>query len=247
MSKLKFNGLSACALKILACLFMLLDHIGVMLLPDVLWLRVVGRLAYPLFAYFIAEGCRYTKNKSRRFLSVFVLGIVCEAFYMLSGAPYYGNILLTFSASILLIYLLSAVKKSIPISKLRFALTLCAFLLSLVAVYFYCEYVGLDYGFFGVLAPVFALALDDIPKLSEKLYSKVDRQVVSLAMFTLGLLLITMFENVLSCQIWSLCAVLLLMLYNGQRGTYSLKYGFYLFYPLHLLVLQGLAIIMYKQ
>ncbi len=246
MSRFKFNGVSAFVLKILACLFMLLDHIGVMILPDVLWLRVVGRLAYPLFAYFIAEGCRYTKNKPKRFLSVFVLGVVCEAVYMLSGAPYYGNILLTFSVSILLIYLLDAVKKSMTISKLRFALMLIAFALSLLAVYFYCEYVGLDYGFFGVLAPLFAVVLDDIPKLSDKLYSKMDRQAVSLFMFALGLLLITMFENVLACQAWSLCAVILLMLYNGQRGKYSFKYGFYLFYPLHLLVLQGIAMIIVK-
>lgn len=247
MSKFKFTGLSACALKILACLFMLLDHIGVMLLPDVLWLRIVGRLAYPLFAYFIAEGCRFTKNKTKRFLSVFILGVVCEAVYMLSGAPYYGNILLTFSASILLIYLLSAVKHSYALSKVRFTLMLCAFLLSLVAVYFYCEYVGLEYGFFGVLAPVLVVAFDDIEALSDKLYSKINRQTVSLFMFSLGLLLITMFENVLSCQIWSLCAVLLLMLYNGNRGKYSFKYGFYLFYPLHLLILQGIALIVYKQ
>ena len=246
MSKFKFTGLSACALKILACLFMMLDHIGVMLLPDVLWLRIVGRLAYPLFAYFISEGCRYTKNKTKRFLSVFVLGVVCEAVYMLSGAQYYGNILLTFSVSILLIYLLSAVKRSYSLSRLRFAFMLIAFALSLVAMYFYCEYVGLDYGFFGVLAPVLAVAFDDIEALSDKLYSKINRQTVSIFMFALGLLLITMFENVLSCQIWSLCAVLLLMLYNGNRGKYSLKYGFYLFYPLHLLVLQGIAMLLEK-
>ena len=97
---------------------------------------------------------------------------------------------------------------------------------------------GFHYGFFGVLAPVLVVTLDDIEALSDKLYSKINRQTVSLFMFSLGLLLITMFENVLSCQIWSLCAVLLLMLYNGNRGKYSLKYGFYLFYPLHLLVLQ---------
>lgn len=246
MSKRKFNGLSACVLKILACLFMLLDHIGVMIFPDVLWLRVVGRFAYPLFAYFIAEGCRYTKNRTKRFLSVFILGVVCEAVYMLSGAPYYGNILLTFSVSILLIYLLGAVKRSYSLSRLRFAFMIIAFALSLAAVYFYCKYVGLDYGFFGVVAPVLAVALDDIEALSDKIYSKINRQIVSLFMFALGLLLITMFENVLSCQIWSLCAVLLLMLYNGNRGKYSLKYGFYLFYPLHLLALQGIAMLVVK-
>lgn len=232
---------SAFTLKVLACVFMLIDHIGVMLCPDILWLRVVGRLAYPLFAYFIAEGCRYTKNKLRRFLSVFILGVVCELVYVLFTGAYYGNILLTFSLSVLLIYLLGYVKKSLTVSKLRFTLMLSALVLSLVTVYLYCKFVGVDYGFFGVVAPLFAVLIDDIPKLSDKLYSKVDRQVVSLAMFALGLILIAMFENVLSCQMWSLCALILLALYNGERGKYSFKYGFYLFYPLHLVTIQALA------
>ena len=52
------RGLSASTLKIIACIFMVIDHIGVILLPDVELLRVIGRLSYPIFAYFLAEGCR---------------------------------------------------------------------------------------------------------------------------------------------------------------------------------------------
>ena len=64
-------GLSAAALKCLAALFMLVDHIG-MVFPTMLtelglptWAdglpRLIGRLAFPIFAYFVAEGCRRTR------------------------------------------------------------------------------------------------------------------------------------------------------------------------------------------
>lgn len=236
MSKVKdVRVLSASTLKILACVLMLFDHIGVMLCPQLQFLRVVGRLAYPIFAYFIAMGCVYTSNKLKRFLSVFVLGVVCEATYMLSGEQYYGNILLTFSFSILLIYLLFAVKASYSKSKSHFALMLILFAFSLVATYLYCEFVGLDYGFFGVLAPVLCVVIDKDVSIGKFTLSA---RFCSLMLFSVGLILISFYQYALTCQWFSLFAILLLLLYNGERGRYNLKYAFYLFYPFHLVVLQ---------
>ena len=65
-------------LKLIAAFAMLLDHMGVLLFPQVRLLRILGRLAYPVFAFMIAEGCRYTKNKLRYFLLVFGLGTGCH-------------------------------------------------------------------------------------------------------------------------------------------------------------------------
>lgn len=232
------NGLSGFQLKILACIFMLIDHVGYLLLPQFEILRVIGRLAFPLFAYFIAEGCRYTKNKLKRFLSVFVLGILCEIAYVVFAGNGAGNILLTFSVSILLIYILSYTKKMFIKNVALGFVYLLLFVLSLVIAYFCCKYLGLDYGFFGVLTPVLVIAFDDMGEWSNKLYKMIDRKLVSLSMFSLGLLLVAMFEVSMECQIYSLFSVVLLMFYNGKRGKYSFKYGFYLFYPLHLFVLE---------
>ena len=55
-------GLSATALKYLACLFMLIDHIGLLLFPQIVVLRDIGRLAFPLFAFMLANGYRHTSN-----------------------------------------------------------------------------------------------------------------------------------------------------------------------------------------
>lgn len=234
------NGLSAFELKVLACMFMLIDHIGVMLLPQVGALRVIGRLAYPLFAYFIAEGSRYTKNKLKRFLSVFVLGVLCQIAFVVFAGNGAGNILLTFSVSILLIYLLMYTKKMMINSALIGSVYLVLFVLSLVAAYYCCELFSLDYGFFGALTPVLVVAFDDMGEWSDKLYRVIDRKSVSFIMLATGLLCIAIFDATMKSQIYSLLSLILLALYNGERGKYSFKYGFYLFYPLHFLGLEAI-------
>ena len=70
-------GLTGNQLKIFALIVMTIDHIGHFLLPEFIILRIIGRLAMPVFAWMIAEGCTYTKNPSRYFLTVFGFGLVC--------------------------------------------------------------------------------------------------------------------------------------------------------------------------
>ena len=60
-----YGFLTGNALKLIAAFAMVCDHAGLMLFPQVPILRVIGRLAYPIFAFMIAEGCRYTRNKKR--------------------------------------------------------------------------------------------------------------------------------------------------------------------------------------
>ena len=61
------KGLSGTAIKIIALLSMTIDHVGVIFYPDVMLFRIFGRIAMPIFAYMIAEGCVYTKHKAKRF------------------------------------------------------------------------------------------------------------------------------------------------------------------------------------
>ena len=64
----KFGLLSNNMLKIIAAIFMVCDHVGVILFPKIEFLRIIGRLSFPIFAYLIAEGAKHTKNKLRHFL-----------------------------------------------------------------------------------------------------------------------------------------------------------------------------------
>ena len=64
-------------LKIIACVSMLCDHMGYLLFPQAFWLRWIGRLALPLFAFFIGEGCRHTHDRRKYVLQITALAAVC--------------------------------------------------------------------------------------------------------------------------------------------------------------------------
>ena len=56
------GGLSGNALKIIAAVAMLIDHVGIMFFPTVAIYRIIGRLSFPIFAFMIVEGYFHTKN-----------------------------------------------------------------------------------------------------------------------------------------------------------------------------------------
>lgn len=217
--------LSANAIKIIAMLSMLLDHTSIILLDNYAPFRIIGRLAYPLYAYFIAEGCNHTKNKLFYLLRVFSLGALCQLAYYFVDKSLYLNILLTFSVSIPMVYLLKAAKRNVFFT--------IVFLVATVGLWSTCQQlssngINFDYGFLGIMFPVL-LALGENR-----------REKVILAFC--GLCALS--HNMGGIQVWSLAALPILLLYNGKRGRLNLKYTFYVFYPLHLAVLYALSYIL---
>ena len=214
-------------LKLIAAFTMLLDHAGILLFPRVQLFRILGRLAYPVFAFMIAEGCRYTMHKLRYFLMVFGLGAACQLVYYFVSGDTYLNILLTFSLSILLIYILQAVYKEQD--WLRQFWRSVLFAVTFAAVYGLTRLMSIDYGFWGVMTPVL-VSLAHIrkwPRWAE--------------MLLLGAGLLFLAADYGGIQHYALLSVPLLLLYNGQRGKANMKYFFYIFYPVHLAALQGIA------
>lgn len=216
------------ALKLLAALFMTIDHIGVVLFPRVLILRIIGRLALPIFAYMIAEGCKYTRNKRKYFGMIFALATLCQIVYFFVDGTLYLSILYTFSLSILTVYAMQNMKS-------RGTTASCLlFLLTVSAVWVLNLMFTIDYGFWGCMLPVFAAIFHSTKK---------DRLPVSVGMLGIGLVLLSL-DLGDSIQILSLAALPLLLCYNGRRGKWNLKYFFYIFYPVHLAVIQGIAWLM---
>lgn len=216
--------LSGNALKIIAIITMTIDHIGVILLNNLEIMRIIGRIAFPVYAFLISEGCRYTKNKLHYFLRIFAFGFVCQAVFFAVSGSLYLNILLTFSVSILMIYLLQKAQKN--------ARLIPVFLLCTVLLYYACRLlyrfsVEFDYGFFGIMLPV-------IISLSDKKQGKI---LLAAAGIT------AVAAEMQGIQYWSLLSLVPLCFYNGRRGALNLKYAFYLFYPIHLALLYGLSYI----
>lgn len=218
------TGLNGNQLKIIALITMTIDHIGMYLFPHILILRIIGRLSMPIFAYMIAEGCRYTKNRAKYLLLAAGVGLICQIVYYVAMQSLYQCILITFSLSILLIYGLDhALTHKTPLAFFLAAL-------DLLAIFFLCTVLpkllpntdySVSYGLSGVLLPVFAF----IGK----------NKWQSLALFAVGLVLMNI--DLGWIQWYSLLTLPLLALYNGKRGKHKLKYLFYIFYPSHLAAL----------
>lgn len=216
------KGLTSNQLKLIAMVTMTIDHIGCFLFPSVFWLRMIGRLAMPIYAYFIAEGCHHTRSIPRYLTTMVITAVVCQIVTFLTGSLS-QCILVTFSMSIGLIWLLD---RAIKRKQLLWWLLLTA---AIGAVWFVTEYLptlfpgtdlDVDYGFLGVLLPV---VLWLIPKKPLKLLAATG-------------FLFLMYES----HMLFLCAmgaVALLALYNGQRGKAKLKWLFYAYYPLHIAVI----------
>ena len=70
--------MSAFVLKIIAMITMFIDHFGARLMGNMPAMRVVGRIAFVLYAFMAVEGFRHTSNRSKYLLKLFVLAIVSE-------------------------------------------------------------------------------------------------------------------------------------------------------------------------
>ena len=69
-------------LKLVAILTMFIDHLGAAIFPQYRGLRIIGRIAFPIFAYCIAVGCIYTRNIAKYALRVFAMGVLVQPLYV---------------------------------------------------------------------------------------------------------------------------------------------------------------------
>lgn len=222
-------GFSATALKLLALVTMTIDHIGYMFFPGVAAWRIVGRLAYPIFAFMIAEGCRYTRSRARYLGSIALLAFVCQLVYFIVDGSLFMCVLVSFSLSVILIFMFEDARKKktpvwLPVLVLLMIMAACDELPRILAAYGF----AIDYGFAGIVLPV--------------LISVSHEKWPRLALTALGLVLVAIPMG--GVQWWGLLGIIPLALYNGQRGRYKLKYFFYLYYPLHLAALEGLHLLL---
>lgn len=242
----KTGILSNNALKLLASLFMVCDHVGVILFTGTPWLRLVGRLAFPIFAYLIAEGAKHTRNKVRHFVTMFAFALVIQVVYFIYQPSDEMSVLVTFTLSLVVIYALEFFKsalfsQSAAISKKIFRGLL--FFSSIAAVCVISLLVDLDYGAEGALLPVFP-ALFTTPKTEGEppaIFSQLDRKLPRILATAVGTLALAIADG--GIQYYGLCAIPLLLLYSEQRGKLKMKYFFYIFYPAHLLLIYAISFI----
>lgn len=233
MQRIQFlNGFH---LKLIAICTMLIDHMGYTLFPGVMWLRCVGRVAFPIFCFLIAEGCVYTHDRKKYALRLLVFALLSEIPYNLMNSgmiwdPYDQNVLWTLLLGALVCWLMDwALKKCTPLS---FMLTGAVML----AAYWLLEIGNTDYGGWGMLL---VAAFYGVHRAPSGAVVKMIAQAFGLAFFSIGVM-----GGYLSIELWSLAALVPIWLYNGQRGfsNKAVQYGFYAFYPVHILILSLIAL-----
>ena len=248
VKKNRIGLLSSSTLKLIGCILMAIDHIGYHLFPNVLILRVIGRLSMPIFAFLIAEGCHYTKNKLKHFLLIFGSGVIFLFGVKIFDGSWYGNIFLQFSVSIIYIYLIQLLKKFIFNGKnkiLNLIFSILIFIVSLIPGTYLFKVFRFDYDFFTSMLPVFISIFYLKDYSNHKIIKYVDNLYVKLIVAAITLVIICSNKNYYHPIQWhAFLALPLLLLYNEKPGCKKLKYFFYLFYPIHIAIIIAIKFLM---
>lgn len=236
---MKKYRLSQESLKIIACVTMLIDHIGSVVIPaayeinpsEILLntytvMRAVGRVAFPIYCFLLAEGAYYTRSR-REYAKRLLIGLV------LSEIPFdllfFGEITLAHQSvmvTLLLGYLYEVAMNYMPAQGYWILLLLPFAMLA--------EVLHTDYGGWGV-------AMIGLFVITRESSHKYWMQVLGLGVIAwmIGGMTIPVGPVAVPIQVFSMVAMIPIARYDGSKRTNNIwvRRGFYLFYPVHLAIL----------
>lgn len=244
---MKLRFLPQEALKTIACITMLIDHIGYLFFPQALWMRMVGRIAFPLYCFLLTQGMRHTRSRPKYLLRLALIAVVSE--FTFDYAFYGGftwkkqSVMVTLLLGAIMCALMQLVKKlckkplAAVSARSRFlGQLLTAFFMGLVFFPFHysAHFFQSDYGWKGIfLISVFMIAwelpLKELWCLAGLLYlSKVH-----------GGSMVQFWGQTFPFQLPALLALVPVFFYSGKKLTRNpvLTWSFNLFYPVHLAIL----------
>ncbi len=240
--------MSALALRIIACVAMLLDHIGSRFYIEEL--RIFGRIAFPVFVFLIYNGYRHTSNPFKYALRLGMFALLSQVpfalFCQYPSVLYNGNVFLTLLMALLCIWAGDVLARN------RAGRWFC--LLPAAAAYglYAAGILHSDYGAKGILLGVVFWLFDGkalwkraavcVLALCAVYHSQILGCILSLFRGGGFAFSLSSWERT---QIWSLLALPLIFAYNGEKGRVpggklaakAAQIGFYTFYPAHMLVL----------
>lgn len=218
------------ALKWIALIAMVIDHIGLLFFPEENVFRVIGRISFPIFAYLIAEGSFKTRNRKRYLIRLWFFALLAQVPYMIAFDIMELNILFTLFAGLLLIHL-----------GWSYAMLIFVFLIWFP--------IPISYGWWGVfLIMMFAT----FRKKAEGDYYEEGKIARFMPKSTaLTHIVLTAFLSVFTClyvwidgmptyQLFAVLGIAMSLFFPQIKQTAYLethKYFFYIFYPAHLIVL----------
>lgn len=230
------RGISGSTLKIIAVVSMLIDHIAAVLLVQELryhyteqlyqifyvMRHIIGRLAFPIYCFLLVEGFDRTKSKMHYAKRLFLFALLSEIPFDLAFSgnmvdAAHQNVFFTLLIGLLMMWVMAEIEKRNISLGLKWAGYLVAIVLSAAVA----EIFSVDYGAKGIAA---------IALLYLFRKNKVEQMIAGCIAFL--------------WEITAPLAFLFTVFYNGKRGL-KMKYVFYVFYPLHLLILYLLSIVIF--
>ena len=206
-------GLNSFQLKCIAVITMIIDHTGAVLFPGELVFRYIGRISFPIFCFLLVEGFFHTRDMRKYMLRLGVFAVLSEIPYDLA----FRGTMLEFSHQNVFFSLLIGVMMMYALEKSsEWPIKMTELLLAMWIE----NLLGTDYGFKGILLIAIYYFL------REYKWKK----------HAAGAVWNLLWNQIQRC---GALATVFLVFYNGKKGP-SMKYFFYLFYPLHLLVLYGI-------
>lgn len=226
------HGISSFWLKIIAIVAMTCDHAGLIFFPHLPFIAqclliMVGGITFPVMAFLLVEGYRYTSNLRAYAIRLGVFALISEVPYWLF-LQHGGNVLFTLLIGLAVLWVDDHVQDSL----LRLA---C--LLSLFVASAFCDW--------GVIGPVMVMLFYRGYNTRAGIVLSV-AFVASIGSLNAGGLLINALKAagnwgnlpfLLYSVIGNTSTIPLLFSYNGRRGKISLKWFFYVYYPAHIAVL----------
>lgn len=216
------KGISQETLKAIACITMLIDHIGSMFIRGYT-LRIIGRIAFPIFCFLMAEGAYYTKNPVKYAIRLFIGLLLSELPFDLAFQN--GFTWARQSVMVTLLLGFAAVQYINRTSNDWFKITAACVCCGLA------EWANTDYGGYGVLLII----------LFSQTRGRIWLQTLLLTMvaWMMNSLRIPVFGMRIPIEMFAVFAMVPIALYSGKKATSNkfIQWGFYLFYPVHLSVL----------
>ncbi len=255
--------MSTLVLKLIAYITMLADHIGWFSymgyseLGNIL--RAFGRISFPIFAYLIAFGFRKTHNKYLYLLRLIVIGFISEIPYNLcfynvparfdltikstwailgNSVLRFNNVYFTLALGLLSIILFDLIFKCGNWTKYLAPIPF-------IALAYLADALGSDYGAYGVLLIVFFyLANNNKIWITVGCFAFACRQIIVALISCIINSAPLNIDTWSTMQLFAALSAILIICCNGslgpspksRLGKLSLKYAFYLFYPIHLLI-----------
>ncbi|MBR0133694.1 hypothetical protein IJM16_00290 [Candidatus Saccharibacteria bacterium] len=220
--------MTSAILQIIAIICMTIDHVGLYLLGDPDWARIIGRIAMPLFAMGIVEGFLHTKSRQKYFLRLAICALLADIPYLLLGVQMGFD-----STHNILFGFILGFAAMLCLEKRGYWWICVPFLIAAGSAF------QVDYGFSAVLLLVLFYFCRKYLQKEKVLYYAALAVSLTISMGVLAAVINW------PLQLWSIVAFVPLALYNGKKGHRLPKYAGYVFFPAHLLIIWVIRLLFY--